>query len=187
MCRVDELLGLRRGWNEWATSKVSLNNLFIKAVAGAFQDVPDANVIWTSEEIRRFEDVDIAMAVAAPNGLLTPVVRRVNPLRLPELRLMTADLVARAGRLRQHKIEGGDFSVTNLAMYGTQEFSAIVNPPQSAISAVGAARREALVVAGAVTIATVIHFTLSVDHRAVDGALVARWLAAFTKRIESPF
>jgi pyruvate dehydrogenase E2 component (dihydrolipoamide acetyltransferase) len=188
-CRVDELLGLRKKWNEWATPKVSVNDLIIKAVAGAFQDVPAANVIWTADELRRFDDVDIAMAVATPNGLVTPVVRGVNHLRLPELALATADLVARArvGRLRQDEIEGGSFSVTNLGMYGTQEFSAILNPPQSAILAVGAARPETVVTNGQIGIANVIHFTLSVDHRAVDGALAAQWLAAFTVRIENPF
>ena len=189
VCRVDELLGLRKSWNEWATSKVSVNDLILKTVAGAFQDVPDANVIWMPDELRLFADVDVAMAVATPNGLVTPVVRGVNRLHLPELSSITTDLAtrARAGRLRQDEIEGGSFSVTNLGMYGTQEFSAILNPPQSAILAVGAARQEAIVVAGAITIASVIHFTLSVDHRAIDGALAARWLAAFTKRIESPF
>jgi pyruvate dehydrogenase E2 component (dihydrolipoamide acetyltransferase) len=188
-CRVDELLGLRKKWNEWATPKVSVNDLIIKAVAGAFQDVPDANVIWTDDELRRFDDVDIALAVATPNGLVTPVVRGANHLRLPELALATADLVARAriGRLRQDEIEGGSFSVTNLGMYGTQEFSAILNPPQSAILAVGSARQEAVVTDGQIGVANVIHFTLSVDHRAVDGALAAQWLAAFTKRIENPF
>jgi pyruvate dehydrogenase E2 component (dihydrolipoamide acetyltransferase) len=188
-CRVDELLGLRKKWNEWATPKVSVNDLVIKAVAGAFQDVPDANVIWMPDELRRFDDVDVAMAVATPNGLVTPVVRNVNNLRLPELALVTADLVARAraGRLRQDEIEGGSFSVTNLGMYGTQEFSAILNPPQSAILAVGAARPQAVVTNGQLGIANVIHFTLSVDHRAVDGALAAQWLAAFTVRIENPF
>ena len=189
VCRVDELLGLRKSWNEWATSKVSVNDLILKTVGGAFQDVPEANVVWTPEELRRFDDVDVAMAVATPNGLLTPVVRGVNRLRLAELSSITTELVARAraGRLRQDEIEGGSFSVTNLGMYGTQEFSAIINPPQSAILAVGAARPDAIVVDGAITLATVIHFTLSVDHRAIDGALAARWLAAFTKRIESPF
>jgi pyruvate dehydrogenase E2 component (dihydrolipoamide acetyltransferase) len=188
-CRADELLGLRKKWNEWATPKVSVNDLVIKAVAGAFQDVPDANVIWMPDELRRFDGVDIAMAVATPNGLVTPVVRNVNNLRLSELALVTADLVARAraGRLRQDEIEGGSFSVTNLGMYGIQEFSAILNPPQSAILAVGAARLEAVVTNGQLGIANVIHFTLSVDHRAVDGALAAQWLAAFTLRIENPF
>lgn len=188
-CRADELLKLRKSWNEWATEKISVNDLVMKAVSAAFQDVPDANVIWTPEELRRFDDVDISMAVAAPNGLITPVVRGVNHLSLAELGSTTAELVSRArsGRLRQDEIEGGSFSVTNLGMYGTQEFSAILNPPQSAILAVGAARQEAVVTDGQIAVANVIHFTLSVDHRAIDGALAAQWLAAFTKRVENPF
>lgn len=188
-CRADELLKLRKSWNEWATEKISVNDLVMKAVSAAFQDVPDANVIWTPEELRRFDDVDISMAVATPNGLVTPVIRGVNQLSLAELGSTTAELVSRArtGRLRQDEIEGGSFSVTNLGMYGTQEFSAILNPPQSAILAVGAARQEAVVNDGQIAVANVIHFTLSVDHRAIDGALAAQWLAAFTKRIENPF
>ena len=151
--------------------------------------MPAANVIWTPEELRRFEDVNVAMAVAAPNTLMTAAVRGENHLRLLELGIATADLVARAsaGRLRRDEIEGGSFSITNLGMYGTQEFSAILNPPQSAILAVGAIRQEAVVTDGQITIANIIHFTLSVDHRAIDGALAAQWLAAFTTGIENPF
>ena len=187
-CLTDDLLNMRKKINEWAEKKVSVTDLILKTVAAAFSDVPDANVIWTAEELRRFDDVDISVAVATENGLITPVVRAVNRMNLNQLSAATEDLIARAriGRLKQNEIEGGTFSVTNLGMYGTDEFFAILNPPQSAILSVGAAKQKPVVVNGAITIASVINFTLSVDHRAIDGALAAQWLAAFVKRFENP-
>lgn len=187
-CRVDELLSLRKQVNEFLSVKVSVNDLVIKAVALAFQDVPEANVTWSDTELRRYDNVDISVAVATERGLVTPVVRGVDRLGLVELSAKVAELVGRArtGRLHQDEIEGGSFAVTNLGMYGTSEFSAILNPPQSGILAVGAAAPQAVVVDGALAVATIMRCTLSVDHRAVDGALAARWLAAFTARIEHP-
>ncbi len=185
---ADDLLNMRKKINEWSEKKVSVTDLILKTVAAAFSDVPNANVIWTAEELRRFDNVDISIAVATDNGLITPVVRAVNQMNLAQISATTEDLIARAriGRLKQNEIEGGSFSVTNLGMYGTDEFSAILNPPQSAILAVGAAKQKPVVVNGAITIASVINFTLSVDHRAIDGALAAEWLAAFVKRFENP-
>jgi len=185
---ADDMLNMRKKLNEWSEKKVSVTDLILKTVAAAFSDVPNANVIWTSEELRRFDNVDISIAVATDNGLITPVVRAVNQMNLAQISTTTEDLIARAriGRLKQNEIEGGSFSVTNLGMYGTDEFSAILNPPQSAILAVGAAKQKPVVVAGAISVASVINFTLSVDHRAIDGALAAEWLAAFVKRFENP-
>jgi pyruvate dehydrogenase E2 component (dihydrolipoamide acetyltransferase) len=187
-CRVDALLALRAQINATSSVRVSVNDLIVKAVAGAFADVPEANVTWTDTHLRRWDAVDIAVAVATDGGLLTPVVRGVGSLSLTEVSERVADLVgrARAGRLRQDELEGGSFSVTNLGMFGTTEFSAILNPPQSGILAIGAAVPQPVVVDGAVVVATVMRCTLSVDHRAVDGALAAQWLAAFTARIENP-
>lgn len=187
-CIADDLLNMRKKINEWAEKKVSVTDLILKTVAAAFSDVPEANVIWTSQELRRYSDVDISVAVATENGLVTPVVRAVNQMNLSQLSATTEDLIARAriGRLKQNEIEGGTFSVTNLGMYGTDEFFAIINPPQSAILSVGAAIQKPVVTNGALAIATVINFSLSVDHRAIDGALAAQWLAAFAKRFENP-
>lgn len=187
-CLADDLLNMRKKINEWSDKKVSVTDLILKSVAAAFSDVPNANVIWTTDELRRFKDVDISIAVATDNGLVTPVVRAVDQMTLSQLSSATEDLIARAriGRLRQNEIEGGTFSVTNLGMYGTDEFFAILNPPQSAILAVGAAKQKPVAINGSVVIASVINFTLSVDHRAIDGALAAEWLAAFVKRIENP-
>jgi pyruvate dehydrogenase E2 component (dihydrolipoamide acetyltransferase) len=186
---ADEMLAYRTKLNAWAPKKISVTDLILKTVEAAFQDVPGANCIWTDTAIRQFSDVDVSIAVATDNGLVTPVVRGINHMSLSQLNAATADLIdrARIGRLKQNEIEGGTFSVTNLGMYGTDEFSAILNPPQSAILAVGAAKQKPVVVDGEIKVASVINFTLSVDHRAIDGALAAEWLAAFVKRFENPF
>lgn len=187
-CRVDALLALRAQINEGRVAKVSVNDLVVKAAAGAFQDVPDANAIWTDEATEHFAHADIAVAVAVPGGLLTPVVRDADRLSIGELSSRIRDLADRArdGRLKQHELEGGSFSVSNLGMFGTASFSAIINPPHSGILAVGAASRRPVVVEDRLSIATVMTVTLSADHRVLDGALAARWLAAFVARIERP-
>jgi len=187
-CVVDELLELRRRVNETAPVKISVNDFVISAVAAAFRDVPEANVTWTDEGLIAHGGVDISIAVATDGGLVTPVLRGVDAKRLSEIAREAQALAQRARdrRLLQHELEGGTFSVSNLGMYGTLEFSAIINPPQSGILAVGAAKPQPVVVDGSVTVATVMRCTLSVDHRAIDGALAARWLAAFTNRIQNP-
>jgi pyruvate dehydrogenase E2 component (dihydrolipoamide acetyltransferase) len=188
-CAVDELLALRARVNQAAEVKVSVNDFVVLAVAAAFRDVPEANVTWSEEGLLAQPSVDVAIAVAADGGLVTPVLRGVERLRLSEIARAAADLAerARGKRLKQHELEGGTFSVSNLGMYGTVEFSAIINPPQSGILAVGAARKQPVAAAdGSVAVATVMRCTLSVDHRAIDGALAARWLAAFTTRLENP-
>jgi pyruvate dehydrogenase E2 component (dihydrolipoamide acetyltransferase) len=186
---ADDMLNFRAKYNEWAPKKVSVTDLILKTVAASFADVPQANVIWTDSALRQFSDVDVSIAVATDNGLITPVVRGINHLSLAELNIATSDLIdrARIGRLKQNEIEGGSFSVTNLGMYGTDEFSAILNPPQSAILAVGAAKQKPVVIDGEIKIRSIINFTVSVDHRAIDGAVAAQWLAAFVKRFENPF
>ena len=186
---ADDMLNFRTKYNEWAPKKVSVTDLILKAVAASFEDVPNANVIWTDSAIRQFSDVDVSIAVATENGLITPVVRGINHLSLAQLNVATSDLIdrARIGRLKQSEIEGGSFSVTNLGMFGTDEFSAILNPPQSAILAVGAAKQKPVVIDGEIKIRSIINFTVSVDHRAIDGAVAAQWLAAFVKRFENPF
>ncbi len=188
-CRVDALLELRRAVNDSSPRKISVNDFVLKAVAAALGDVPAANAIWLGDSIRRFRGVDLAVAVATDGGLLTPVVRGVERLPLSQLSAAVADLAerARGGRLRQHELEGGSFAVSNLGMYGTTQFSAILNPPQSGILAVGAARRQPVVDDdGGLSVGTVMTVTLSADHRVVDGAVAAEWLAAFQRRIESP-
>jgi pyruvate dehydrogenase E2 component (dihydrolipoamide acetyltransferase) len=187
-CVVDDLLALRRQVNDASPVKVSINDFVLVAAAAAFRAVPEANVTWSDEGLLAPENVDLSIAVATDGGLVTPVLRSVDRLRLCEVARSAADLAQRARdrRLRQQEIEGGTFTISNLGMYGTLEFAAIINPPQSGILAVGAASQQPVVVDGAVTAATVMRCTLSVDHRAIDGALAARWLAAFTARLENP-
>jgi pyruvate dehydrogenase E2 component (dihydrolipoamide acetyltransferase) len=187
-CKVDDLIALRKTVNEAASIKVSLNDFVLKAAAAAFGDVPEANATWGDTAVRRYDTVDMSVAVAIEGGLVTPVLRSVEKLPLTEVARTVADLAGRAreGKLRQNELEGGSFAVSNLGMYGVTEFSAIINPPQSAILAVGAARQQPVVVDGELAVGTVMTVTLSADHRVLDGALAAQWLAAFVKRIENP-
>ena len=186
--KVDRLLALRAEINSGGGPKVSVNDLVVKAVGRAHTLVPDLNVIWTGDAIRHFSQVDIAVAVATENGLVTPVVRGVDRLSLHQLVTATQDLIARAKdkKLQQSELEGGTISVTNLGMFGTEEFAGIINPPQAAILAVGAARQEPVVVDNALAVATVMHVTLSVDHRPVDGATAAQWMRVFIELLENP-
>lgn len=188
-CRVDELLELRARFGERTPVKPSVNDFVLKAVAAALTDVPEANAIWTDDATRRFRSVDLAVAVSVTDGLVTPVLRGVERMSLGEISAVVRDLAGRGreGKLKQHELEGGSFSVSNLGMYGTRQFSAIINPPHSGILAVGAAERRPVVGAdGALDSATLMTVTLSADHRVLDGALAARWLAAFVERIENP-
>jgi len=187
-CRVDALLEFRQRINESAPSKISVNDFVVKAAAAAFRAVPEANAIWTEDATRRFERVDIAVAVAIDGGLITPVVRGVDRMSLSSVSASIKEFAerGRAGKLKQDEIEGGSFSVSNLGMYGTQEFSAIINPPHAGILAVGAARRAPVVVDDELVVGTVMTVTLSADHRVLDGALAAQWLAAFVALIENP-
>jgi pyruvate dehydrogenase E2 component (dihydrolipoamide acetyltransferase) len=187
-CRVDGLLELRKKVNETAVRKISVNDFVIKAVAKALVEVPEANVIWTDDASRRFDTVDLAVAVSTEGGLLTPVLRGVERLGLAAISEQVSELAdrARSGRLKQHELEGGSFAISNLGMFGVDEFSAILNPPQSGILAVAAAKQRPVVENDGVIVGTVMTVTLSADHRVVDGALAATWLAAFVRLIENP-
>jgi pyruvate dehydrogenase E2 component (dihydrolipoyllysine-residue acetyltransferase) len=186
--RAEKLLALRATLNQDESIRVSVNDLVVKAVAAAHVRVPEMNVTWTEDAVRRYAAVDIAVAVATDRGLMTPVVRDVASLTLTRLSANVRDLAERArdGKLRQDDLEGGTIAVTNLGMYGVEEFAAILNPPQAAILAVGAARPEPVVVDGRIEPATVLRVTLSVDHRPVDGVIAARWMTAFVSLLERP-
>src|SRR6516164_3530244 len=169
--------------------KLSLNDLIIKAWAAALQRVPAANAVWAQDRILRFQRSDVAVAVAIDGGLITPVIRRVEAKTLSaisnEMKEMAAR--ARARKLTPDEYQGGSSTVSNLGMYGVREFSAIINPPQATVLAVGAARRQAVETQdGGVAFASVLSVTLSCDHRVVDGALGAELLAAFQRFVERP-
>jgi pyruvate dehydrogenase E2 component (dihydrolipoamide acetyltransferase) len=189
--RADELLALRNRLNTGRTAggvKVSVNDLVVAAAARTHAALPEMNVIWTPDALRRFTAVDVAVAVATDRGLVTPVVRDAGNRTVTSIARETAGLVerARAGTLRQEELEGGSLTVSNLGAFGTEEFTAVINPPQAAILAVGAARKEAVVTGGELGVATVLRVTLSVDHRPVDGATAARWMRAFLALLEEP-
>ena len=186
--RVDRLLRLRGRLNDGGAVKVSVNDLVIMAAARAHLLVPAMNVIWTPDAVRSFSTVDLSLAVATPSGLVTPVLRGVDGLTVSAVAAATSDMIgrARSGRLRQDELEGGTLTITNLGVYGTEDFTAIINPPQAAILAVGAARQEPVLRKGRLAVGTVMRFTLSVDHRPVDGAVAAQWMTAFVSLLERP-
>jgi pyruvate dehydrogenase E2 component (dihydrolipoamide acetyltransferase) len=186
--RVDKLLALRQEVNDGLGVKISVNDWVVKAVATALLQVPEANVIWTDAGLRHFTDADISVAVATEGGLYTPVVRGANRRSLSDISASVKDLAerSRAGQIRQDEIEGGSFAITNLGMFGTQEFSAILNPPQSGILAVGAAKEKPVVENGELAVGKVMTITLSCDHRAIDGALAAVFLDRLQTLLENP-
>jgi len=188
-CEIDRLLDARVRVNgAFPEARVSVNDFVILAMARALELVPDANVGWTETAMRHYAAVDIAMAVATDGGLITPIIRRASTKSLRVIAAETKDLAARAraGRLASQDYEGGSASVSNLGMFGTEEFCAIINPPQACILAVGAGGERPVARDGALAVATVMTCTLSVDHRAIDGAVAARLLAAFKEMIENP-
>lgn len=187
--RVDALLALRAQVNEGATVRISVNDLFVKAAARALVDVPEMNVIWTDDAVVSYPTADISIAVASERGLVTPTIRGIESLSLTTLSTQIKDAVGRAneGRLQQAELEGGTMSITNLGMFGVDEFSAIINPPQAAILAIGAATRRAVVNdEGELEAGSVVTVTLSVDHRPVDGVVAARWLDRLAQLVASP-
>jgi pyruvate dehydrogenase E2 component (dihydrolipoamide acetyltransferase) len=186
--RVGRLLALRAELNDGGQVRVSVNDLVLKAVAHAHLQVPELNVTWGEDTVRSYSSVDVAVAVATDNGLITPVLRSVEQMTVSAVAAAMKDVVARAGagRLQQHELEGGSISVTNLGMYGTEEFAAIINPPQASILAVGAAREEPVVVDGELHVGQVMHLTLSVDHRPVDGVAAAQWMQVLVDLLEHP-
>ncbi|MDQ6688134.1 MAG: 2-oxo acid dehydrogenase subunit E2 [Actinomycetota bacterium] len=185
---VERLLALRAEINGVAGQKVSVNDLMLKAVALAHVRVPDMNVIWTEDATRRYAGVDVSVAIATPRGLFTPVLRDVDSLSVAAIADAVRRFVALAEerRLQQDDLEGGTITVTNLGMYGVEEFAAIINPPQAAILAVGAARSEPVVTGGQVRAGIQMSLVLSVDHRVVDGALAASWMQTLREIVEAP-
>jgi len=190
-CRIDALLELRKKLNASAGDggKVSVNDFVIRASALALRKIPDANVSWSEDAILAYRDVDISVAVATPNGLITPIIKQADTKSLRQIAAEMKDLAGRArdGKLKPQEYQGGTFSISNLGMYGIREFAAVINPPQSCILAVGNGEQRAVVEDGALKVATVMTVTLSVDHRAVDGALGAEYLSAFKTFIEDPY
>jgi pyruvate dehydrogenase E2 component (dihydrolipoamide acetyltransferase) len=187
--RVDALLALRADLNAAGSQRLSVNDFVVKAAARALIDVPEMNVIWTDEAVLQAPTADIAVAVASERGLVTPVISDVDSLSISGLSARIKGAVERAnsGRLQQSELEGGTLTISNLGMYGIDEFDAILNPPQAGILAVGAATKKPVVgVDDQLEVATIMSVVLSVDHRPIDGAIGAKWLARFREIIENP-
>ena len=189
-CEIDSLLAARKALNEAAEDgvKISVNDMVVKAAASALMAEPDVNGYFEPEGCRYFSTADICVAVAVDGGLVTPVIHNAQSLGLADISRKTSDLASRArsGTLDPSEYAGGSFTISNLGMYGIREFAAVINPPQSAILAVGAGEQRPVVKNGELAVATVMTVTLSADHRIVDGALGARWLQAFKRAIEQP-
>ncbi len=191
-CNVDKLLDIRedinKSFSEDKSTRISVNDFIILAVAKALQEVPNANASWGEDAIRYYNNVDISVAVAIENGLVTPIVKNANQKNIIELSREMKELIKKAkdNKLTPEEFQGGGFTISNLGMYGIKNFNAIINPPQSCIMGVGASAKRAIVKNDQVIIATIMDVTLSADHRVVDGAVGAEFLAAFKKFIESP-
>ena len=189
---LDALLALRSRLNkalEAEGCKISVNDMMIKAVAVALKKLPGLNVQFTETEMLHFEDVDISMAVSVPDGLVTPVIRQADRKSLREISQEARSLATRArdGKLSPEDYQGGTFSISNMGMFGVKDFAAIINPPQAAILAVASGEKRPVVRDGELAVATVMTATLSVDHRAVDGALGAQWLNTLRDLIQNPY
>ncbi|KAK9812020.1 hypothetical protein WJX73_009253 [Symbiochloris irregularis] len=191
-CEVDRLMAARAQLNERLAKegvKVSVNDFLVKAAALALKKVPEVNASWHTDYIRQYHNVDVSVAVQTPAGLMVPVVRGADNLGLKGISSTVKALATKAkeGKLQPDEFSGGTFTVSNLGMYGVSQFSAIINPPQVAILAVGATEKRVVALpAGGFGEASILSATLSCDHRVVDGALGAQWLAAFRTYIEDP-
>lgn len=188
---VEAIQSLRQQINATVPQvKLSINDMLIKAAAAALIKVPQVNVQFDEDkqQILQFEHADIAVAVAIDHGLITPIIKAANQKSLAEISNDMRDLATRAktGKLAPDEFQGGSFSISNLGMLGVQQFDAIINPPQGAILALGAAEKRAVVVNDTIQIAQMVSATLSCDHRVIDGALGAKFLAAFKQFVEHP-
>ncbi|MEO1492567.1 MAG: pyruvate dehydrogenase complex dihydrolipoamide acetyltransferase [Pseudomonadota bacterium] len=188
---LDTVLAVRKKINaegEKSGIKISVNDFIIKACAAALQRVPAANAVWAGDRVLQFEASDVAVAVAIEGGLFTPVIRDAHAKGLSQLSTEMKDLAGRARdrKLAPHEYQGGSFAISNLGMFGIDNFDAVINPPHASILAVGAGVQKPVVTGGEVRVATVMSVTLSVDHRVIDGALGAEFLAAIKANLEDP-
>jgi pyruvate dehydrogenase E2 component (dihydrolipoamide acetyltransferase) len=193
-CEIDTLLKARAALNAQASEKgegaykLSVNDFVIRAVATALKKVPGANASWSDDGIVMYDRADISVAVAIPAGLITPIIFDADHKGLIQISQEMKALAQKAkdGKLKLEEFQGGTFSISNLGMFGTKQFAAVINPPQAGIIAIGAGEQRPVVKNGALAVATVMSCTLSADHRVIDGAVGAEFMAAFKKLIEEP-
>ena len=190
--KLDALMKFRGDLNKQLESrgvKLSVNDFIIKACALALQAVPDANAVWAGDKVLKLKPSDVAVAVAIEGGLFTPVLKDAEMKSLSALSSEMKDLATRARdrKLAPHEYQGGTFAISNLGMFGIQNFDAVINPPHGAILAVGAGQKKPVVGSdGELTVATVMSVTLSVDHRVIDGAMGAELLQQIVENLENP-
>jgi pyruvate dehydrogenase E2 component (dihydrolipoamide acetyltransferase) len=188
-CEIDALLKMRAELNAKSDAfKISVNDFVIRAASLTMHKVPRANASWSDDAVLQWNAVDCAVAVALPDGLITPIIKNADQKGLATIANEMKDLASRAksGKLKLEEFQGGTFSISNLGMYGIKDFNAVINPPHGVILAIGTGEQRPIVKNGALAIATVMSCTLSCDHRVVDGAVGAQWIAAFKKMIEDP-
>ena len=189
-CNIEQLLKARSTINSKSNDeyKISVNDMIIKAASATLLKVPKANASWENENTRYFKNTDISVAVAIDGGLITPIIKNVEFKGLLEIsnEMKTLAQKAKEGKLKPGDYIGGSFSISNLGMYGIKEFSAVINPPQGCILAIGVGEQRAIVTNNQISIATMMTVTLSCDHRVVDGAVGAEYLSKFKEFIENP-
>ena len=189
-CNIEQLLKARSTINSKSNDeyKISVNDMIIKAASATLLKVPKANASWENENTRYFKNTDISVAVAIDGGLITPIIKNVEFKGLLEIsnEMKTLAQKAKEGKLKPEDYIGGSFSISNLGMYGIKEFSAVINPPQGCILAIGVGEERAIVTNNQISIATMMTVTLSCDHRVVDGAVGAEYLSKFKEFIENP-
>ena len=186
---VDNLLALRQAFNkDHPDTKISLNDLLIKACAMALIKVPALNIQLIDNQIHQFDQADIAVVVAVPGGLSTPIIKAADQKSVEDIAQDMQALAKRAktGGLKLSEVSGGSFTISNLGAYDVDQFDAIINPPQCAILAVGSAKQKVIVKDQQIAIASVIKVNLSLDHRAIDGATAAEFIAALERQIQHP-
>lgn len=192
-CNMDNLLEARKDINlnagtDNSDKKLSVNDFIIMASSRALKEVPEANASWSNEAIMMYNNIDISVAVAIEGGLITPVIRNADQKDIMKISSEMKELAKKAkeNKLMPEEYQGGGFSISNLGMYGIKNFSAIINPPQSSILAIGQSSKRTVVIEDKIAMATMMDVTLSCDHRVVDGAVGAKFLTAFKRYIESP-
>ena len=189
-CNVSQLLLLRANLNENMTleNKISVNDFIIKAAAKGLDEIQEVNASWTDEGIILYNNIDISVAVSSEHGLITPIIKNADHKSVINISREMKGLIDKAknNKLKPEEFQGGGFTISNLGMYGIKNFTAIINPPQSAILAVGAAVKKPIVIEDKISISDIIEVTLSCDHRVIDGVLGAAFLKSFKKYIENP-
>ncbi len=187
--RMDRLINLRKKINQNSESKISFNDLIVKACSIAIQKNPETNISWVDNKIHQYKDINIAIAVALKEGLITPIVKNVDKKGLQEISSEIKSLIIKANqnKLLPEEYSGGSITISNLGMFGITEFKAIINPPQSSIIAVGSILKKPVVNKDKIEIGFTMKSTISADHRALDGAVAAKLLKDFNDILEDPF